>query len=226
MAKHSDRRSSIAQPEKTRGPTHRPSVWAGAISICLLLLIIAIRYYGDFLYDYPLNPDHTSLPKDAVIVCLAGGKHRIETAYSLFADGVGERLLIVGAGKKATVMGLARVQGVEVAQKIPWDRFDKIVVETESKNTIENAFVVKRYIEQNPKVKNLILLTSSYHILRAKFMIAHQIPVDINIIPYTPQNELISRKNWWHSWLGIQITTEEYFKYLMANLLIPTLGYF
>ena len=189
-------------------------------------MIIGIRLYGDYLYEYPPNPPLESLPKDAVIICLAGGKHRIEAAYALFAEGVGERLLIVGAGRKATVMGLARLQGVEVAQKIPWDRFEKIQVETESRNTIENAYAVKRYVEQNPNVKKIILLTSSYHVRRAQFMISHQIPADVSITPFTPPNEQLGRKNWWHSWLGIQLTVEEYFKYLMARVLIPSLGYF
>jgi uncharacterized SAM-binding protein YcdF (DUF218 family) len=219
-------RSSLTSNEKTRGSEHRPSAWAGAIAIFILLMIAGIRVYGDNLYDYPENLAAENLPKDSVIVCLAGGKYRIEAAFSLYANGVGERLFIVGAGRKATKDGLAKLQAVSTAQKIPWDRFDRILVETESRNTIENAYAVRRFLEANPQVKKILLVTSSYHMRRAKFMIAGQLPHDLEIVPYTPPNGEIGRTNWWHSWLGISITIEEYFKFLMVKLLLPTLGYF
>jgi len=227
VARISDRRRSSVKKEERRGPTHRPSVWAGALSVFLLLAIIALRVYGDYLYDYPPNPGIADLPQsNTAIVVLAGGKHRIETAYELFADGVGDRLFVVGAGRKSTVMSIARIQGVEVAQKIPWDRFDKIHVETESRNTIENAYAVKRIVQQNPRLTTLILLTSSYHMRRAQFMIAYHLPPEVRVIPYTPANEQIVRTNWWHTWLGIQVTIQEYFKYLVARVLLPIIGNF
>ncbi len=227
MAEHArSGRSRLRRSEKSRGPTHRPSVWAGAIAIFLLLLIAGIRLYGDNLYDYPENPASDQLQKDGVIVCLAGGKYRIESAFSLYANGVGERLFIVGAGPKATKESIAKLQAVETAQKIPWDRYDRILVETESRNTIENAFAVKRFLELNPQVKKIFLVTSSYHMRRAEFMIANQIPKYVQIVPFTPLSTEIDRSNWWHTWLGISLTTEEYFKLLMVKLLLPALGYF
>jgi uncharacterized SAM-binding protein YcdF (DUF218 family) len=157
---------------------------------------------------------------------LAGGKHRIEAAYSLFAEGIGCQLCIVGAGKKSTVMGLARAQAVDVAQKIPWDRIDKIQVETDSRNTIENAFAVKRLLDQNPSVKEIVLITSPYHMRRAMLMIEHQIPAGVHLIPYTPSIIEFGRNDWWKSWTGINLTIEEAFKFKLASVLVPRLGYF
>jgi uncharacterized SAM-binding protein YcdF (DUF218 family) len=161
-----------------------------------------------------------------VIVCLAGGKHRVETAYSLFADGVGDRLWIIGAGKKSTVMGLARVQASEVAQKIPWDRFDRILVETESRNTIENAFAVKRFLEQFQGLKSVVLVTSPYHMRRSILMIAHHIPPETRIVPFTPVTAEFGKGNWWQTWTGISVTVAELLKFELASLLVPHLGYF
>ncbi len=217
------RRSSL---ETGQGPTHRPSVWAGVISIFLLLLITAIRFLGDELYAYPPNPPTDQLPKNAVIVCLAGGKFRIQAALSLFSQGVGDRLLIVGTGKKTTPESLARAHAVETKETIPNHRFGQIEVETESRNTIENAFAVRRYLQKNPEVQNLLLITSGYHMRRAEIMIANQISPEVKIIPFVPPNEALVKQNWWHSWIGIQVTTVEYFKFLLGSLLIPRLGYF
>lgn len=205
---------------------HRPSAWAGAIAIFILSFICAVRLLGDRLYDYSANPAKQTIPADASIVCLAGAKFRIEAAYNLFAEGVGKRLFIVGAGKKSTPGNLGRAHAAESLQKMTEERFRDIQVETDSRNTIENAFAVSRYLQQNPDVKTIVLVTSSYHMRRAQVVIQHQLHENLNIIPYTPEKEIIGRGTWWHTWLGMEITMVEYFKFLLASLLAPQLGYF
>jgi uncharacterized SAM-binding protein YcdF (DUF218 family) len=215
-------RSGLSKP----GPSRRSWIWAGATSLFLALALLLIRLSGDLLYNYPANPAPLAFPKDTVIACLAGGKHRIESAFELFADGVGEQLWIIGAGKHSTVSTLARAQAGDVFQKIPWDRFDKILVESESRNTIENAFAVKRLLDQNPGLKNLVLVTSPYHMRRSILMIEHHIPLDIHVIPFTPISADFGREDWWYSWSGISLTIAETVKFELARILIPHLSYF
>ncbi|MGZ3711362.1 MAG: YdcF family protein, partial [Bdellovibrionota bacterium] len=155
---------------------------------------------------------------------LAGGKFRIEAALSLFEAGIGDELFIIGAGKKATPYSLTRVNTPELLHKIPEDRFARIQVETESRNTIENAFAVKKLLLQKPDVKNVILITSSYHMRRAQFILENQIPSGVRVIPFTSPNEAIERSNWWHTWLGIQLTVREYMKFLLASFVLPKIG--
>lgn len=209
-----------------KGPSHASSLWAGGLSLFLLSLIVAIRLLGDLLYYYPANPDLKNLPKDAAIICLAGGKFRVEAAYSLYAEGVGRQLLIVGAGKKSTPQLLGRAHADGAAKAISEDRFSRIQVETESRNTIENAFAVARFLEQNPNVNEIVLVTSGYHMRRALMMIESQVHRPVKLIPYTPPADSLHQKNWWHTWLGIEVTTVEYVKFVLASLLIPRLGYF
>ena len=187
-------------------------------------MIIILRILGDRLYDYPLSPE--PLPKNSLLVCLAGGKYRVEAAFDLYARGIGEKLLIIGAGRKSTPIGLAKIHAEDSLAIIPEERFQQIEVETESRNTIENAFAVSRYLQQNPGLKNIILITSSYHMRRAQVMIQNQVGDEYKIIPYPPEKEILNGENWWHSILGIQITSVEYFKYLMATAIVPKLGFF
>lgn len=205
---------------------HRPSAWAGALSILILSVILGVRLLGDQLYQYPENPALDKIPADATVVCLAGGKFRVEAAYNLFAQGVGKELFIVGAGKKSTPGNLGRAHAAEALQKMTETRFRGIQVETESRNTIENAFAVSRYLQQNPEVKSIVLVTSAYHMRRAQVVIEHQVHNGLEIIPYTPPSERIEKRTWWHTWLGIEVTMTEYFKFLLASLLAPQLGYF
>jgi uncharacterized SAM-binding protein YcdF (DUF218 family) len=209
---------------KKSGSAHRPSVWAGAASIFILLLIVAIRLLGDKLYDFPVNPGPLEIPKNSAIVVLAGGKFRIEAALSLYEAGIGDELFIIGAGKKATPYSLTRVNSPELLHKIPEDRFAQIQVETESRNTIENAFAVKKLLAQKPEVKNIILITSSYHMRRSQFIFENQIPASVKILPFTSPSEAIERSNWWHSWLGIQLTVREYTKFILASFVLPKIG--
>jgi hypothetical protein len=61
---------------------------------------------------------------------------------------------------------------------------------------------------------------------RAQLMLEQQIHRQINVIPYTPPNESLGIANWWHTWLGIQVTVTEYLKYVLAYLVVPQLGSF
>lgn len=193
---------------------------AGAISIFLLLTIVGVRTLGDQLYNYPQNPTLSSIPPNTAIVCLAGGKFRVEAAYSLFADGVGERLFIIGAGKKSSPLLLGKAHASTVMDKIPPERLEKIFVETDSTNTIENAVAVSRLLDQHPEIENILLITSGYHMRRSQVMIENQLHRQVAVYPYVPTNEALTQKNWWHSWLGIQVTSMEYFKFQLARHLM------
>lgn len=217
--KFKQRRSSI----NTKGPNHRSSIWAGAFSIFILLVFIGLRTVGDNLYLFPENPPLPSIPKDTAIICLAGAKGRIEEAFSLYAKGVGNSLYIIGAGKRSSIQTLVKNHAAQSAELISEPRLQQVRVETESRNTIENAAVVDRILQARPELQSFVLVTSGYHMRRAQFMIENQSHRKVQIIPYVPEKESIGRFNWWTTWLGIQITLMEYLKYLMAVILVPKL---
>jgi len=187
--------------------------------------IISARVMGDWLYEFSENPDLTKLPEGTVIVCLAGGKKRVETAFTLFSQGIGSRLLIVGAGPKSSLTGLAKTHAPEAMAKISEERMAAAQVETDSRNTIENAFAVDTFLHKNPEVKAILLVTSAYHMRRAQLLIELQSKRSIKVIPYKPANEAIDLGNWWQSGLGIELTMLEYFKLQLARVLVPRLDF-
>jgi uncharacterized SAM-binding protein YcdF (DUF218 family) len=218
-------RRSIKSPNKA--PVHKPSLWAGFASIFILLAIIGLRVTGDRLYSF----DSSSVQslgegEETVIVCLAGGRLRVEAALNLFAAGVGNRLVIIGAGPKSTPMTLLRIHAPDLLAKLGEEKVRAIEVESESKNTIENAFAVGRLAQKNPQWKRIVLVTSSYHMRRAIVTLESQLVDTIELFPFSPQGEIVGRNNWWHSWVGIEITLLEAFKYHLARILMPRLEYF
>lgn len=187
----------------------------------MLLSILGIRVAGDILYQFPSN-ESIQIPRDATIICLGGGKGRIEAAFTLFASGIGKDLYIVGVGKKSTVPLLLKNHAPDL--QISGERLSRVQVETESKNTMENAVAVSAYLNQHPDVKTIVLVTSGYHMRRATFIIGREAHKSLEIIPFNPPNEFIEQENWWHSWVGIQVTVVEYLKYFIATEIYPLLS--
>lgn len=215
-----NRRSGL----KKSGSIRKRALWIGVVFILCAALIASLKCLGDSLYDFPENI--TSFPPDAVIVCLTGGKGRIEAAINLYAQGVGSGLHVIGAGKKTSVGMLLKMHvSDEIANSISAQRVAQILVETESRNTIENAFAVNRLLLNSPAVKTIVLVTSGYHMRRAQFMIENQMHGQLRIVPYTPPKEAIERHNWWKSAIGIEVTLTEYFKLLTSTIIIPKLEY-
>lgn len=178
------------------------------------------------LYDFPKNPELSRLPDGTAIICLAGGKKRVEAAFQLYGQGVGKRMLIIGAGPKSTLLGLARAHAPEIAARLGGDRLANAAVETDSRNTIENAFAVESFLRKNPDVKAILLVTSAYHMRRAQLLIELQAKRPVTVIPYAPENDAIELTNWWRSWVGIEMTILEYFKLVLARVLVPRLDFF
>ena len=197
---------------------HRPSLWAGSTAVFILCVITAIRLLGDRLYDFPDSTDISQLPRNVPVVCLAGGKGRIEVAFALYASGIGEALWLIGAGHKATLITIARKQAPELFPKISPLRSEKILIETESRNTVENAYIVDKYLQQNPQFNKVILVTASYHMKRAMLRIQRQAHREITIVPHASNKEGINRQNWWITWRGIELTTSEVAKLIFADL--------
>lgn len=224
MASKHQRSIGGVKGEKISGLAHRPSVYAGAIAVFILLLIAGVRVLGAQLYDYPSNPPSNEIAPDSVIICLAGGRGRIDAAFELYSSGVGAELVIIGAGPKTNLMTLIKSAANAYASKLPAERLAKITVEKESRNTIENAQAVGRYLSANPHVKKIVLVTSSYHMKRSLYILESVMGHRADIIPYTPPKEMIAADGWWGSWLGVQVTVVEYMKYLFARFVIPRLG--
>lgn len=191
-----------------------------------MLSIVGLRSVGDRLYDFPANPSLTHMKKKSLVICLAGGKGRIEAAFDLFASGIGNELFIIGAGPKVTLQALLKNADPAVVAKLSNLQIGAIRIERESANTIENAYVLEKFLDDHPYINEVVVVTSRYHMRRSLYVMQTLLKQKISLIPYTPPEEAIERENWWRSKVGIQVTMEEYGKYLAARILIPRIGTF
>ena len=146
----------------------------------LLCLIISFFWWLIFLFHtFPkkyYSQNFSTSREEVGIVVLTGGKGRIEKGLELLAEGKGKNLFISGV-----------YLGSKIENK--YDFLDEsgelfkccIFYGEEAKNTLENAYEVKSWLEQNQEIDKLILVSSYYHLPRSLIIFQKILP-DLEII--------------------------------------------
>lgn len=146
---------------------------------------------------------------DAIVV-LTGAKGRIETGIKLLSAKKAGRLFISGVGKNAVLKDL--VQHFELFTPEQMELLKhSITLGHEANSTEENAIETSRWLNQND-YKDIILVTSNYHMPRSLYLFNSLIP-NISITPYPLVKNSISLK----------LALLEYNKYLLYFFHIETL---
>lgn len=153
--------------------------------IARLLAFLAILYaLGFALFAVTLGtPAAADTAKVDAIVVITGGKGRIEHAADLLADGKGKRLLIAGADPSVRKVDLVNRLGGK--EKL----FDCCVdLGSESVDTRSNAEEANRWLERR-KYRSIRLVTSDWHMRRARYEFNRQLDSDIRIVPDAVRTE-------------------------------------
>jgi uncharacterized SAM-binding protein YcdF (DUF218 family) len=153
--------------------------------IARLLAFVAILYVLGFaLFAVSLGaPATDDSAKVDAIVAITGGKGRIEHAARLLADGKGQRLLIAGADPSVRKADLVHRLGL--TRKL----FDCCVdLGSESVDTRSNAEEAKRWMDRR-KFKSMRLVTSDWHMRRARYEFSRQFDSGTRIVPDAVRTE-------------------------------------
>jgi uncharacterized SAM-binding protein YcdF (DUF218 family) len=153
--------------------------------IARLLAFVAILYVLGFaLFAVSLGrPAPKDSPGTDAIVVITGGKGRIEQAAALLADGKGKRMLIAGADPSVRKSDLVKRLGGK--QELLDCCID---LGSESVDTRSNAEEAKRWIERR-HYKSVRLVTSDWHMRRARYEFNRQLNKDVEIMPDAVRTE-------------------------------------
>lgn len=147
--------------------------------IARFLAFVAILYgLGFALFAVTLGePAKAEIPRVDAIVVLTGGKGRIEHGAALMAEGKAKRMLIAGADPAVRKADLLRRLGGR-------QRLADCCVDlgSESVDTRSNAEEAKRWLDRR-KYRSLRLVTSDWHMRRARYEFRRQLGGDIEIVP-------------------------------------------
>lgn len=175
------------------------------------------------IYEYTDTLDGAKLPDTDAIVVLAGGKGRISAAgdfwFRYFEKEQSREiekapiLYLSGLGPQTSWRRLERHirPGVFKAMR-PSD----VVLETESRNTEENAI----WVAKNARLRGwhrIVLMTSPYHMRRSRWIfeqVLRNAGVPLQVETTTIDQEPFSQEEWRTSFSGVRITILEYVKWL------------
>jgi uncharacterized SAM-binding protein YcdF (DUF218 family) len=148
------------------------------------------------------------------IVVITGGQQRL-------ADGV--RLLQIGAGKALLVSGVGRgVNKSILADELDLGAADMklldccVTLEFRASDTRGNALAASRWAAKN-KFQSLRLVTSNYHMPRAKHVFTSKMPdIELYFWPVSPTD--LTLETWWRKPNILRLLAREYAKYLTEHL--------
>ncbi len=154
-----------------------------------IIAFLLIGIVGAFLFDFTrfmnacrryderarLGPSQLTQPatdKEAIVV-LTGDQDRIARAIELLRLRGSPILVISGTAKGATLTDLVNQQGG--ASKNIHEVWNKIILESESRSTSENAYQTG-LILQKLGFQRVVLVTSDYHMYRAQRIFRRVLP--------------------------------------------------
>lgn len=192
-----------------------------------ILAGMVVLWAGGFiLFLSKLPPPTTATPApteqigaDGVVVFTGGGGIRISTAMALFADGAGQRLLISGVHPDTSA---ARLSEFWVGPK---ERFDCCVDLGRAALTTEGNAAELRDWAVSHNYKNIILVTSEYHMPRALAVTRARMP-DAAITPFPVSSGYLNAKGGPASAGAVLPLAGEYTKFLLARIkaVLPVAG--
>lgn len=110
---------------------------------------------------------------DAIAV-FTGDKGRIAYAMEILKRNPTSKLFISGVYAKNSVQTLLNKQSDNPAISEQLSQPDmQVDLDYESKNTFENVRETVEYLKSNQNLKNVLIISSDYHIMRIKFIISH-----------------------------------------------------
>ena len=154
------------------------------------------------------------------IVILTGGTNRIKDGLKIIKDfrktkKNNYKILVSGTGTGFTKNSLKKKLGPNFSPQLIQCCID---LDSVSKNTFTNASETFKWTKKND-IKELILITSNYHMPRAILEFKNVMP-NLKIYTYaiTPDKHKI--ENWLSSYQTFGLVFTEYFKYIVASLRI------
>ncbi len=183
------------------------------IAFVAVLLALAGGVLGQFLYfahQISTAKVPSTVNADAIVV-LTGGQARVSEGLRLLEEGHADRLLISGVHPGTTREQLAAVTSSTMPLEKASVDLDRVAL-----NTAGNATETAVWVQKNG-FGSLLVVTSAYHIPRAKAELSDVLP-DVDLIAYPVFSKGLELDTWYTKPATIRLLMREYVKYILARL--------
>ena len=152
---------------------------------------------------------------DAIVVLAGGNGNRIEAAARLYHEGFGRRLFFSGFKLYPGIYTSTRMENDTLELGVPKD---KIIISTpDVEVSTRGESVANLELLNKNKVKNFILVTSSYHTRRARLIYENTISLlayDIKFLVYPAKDPFVPIQGWWRIRTAQKGVFFEYIKWI------------
>jgi len=180
------------------------------LSIVTLLLLYIVILFSLFINELSVATDEIAYA-DAIVV-LTGGTGRVEEGLRLFREGRGGYLILSGVEETSSLGAI--FPGRDLKTSVDTSR---IILDIESRRTIDNAFNVKKIVEEKG-FKSLILVTSNYHMKRASTILRKTINGEVKLYRNPVRGPNFKDEEWWGNLKSLKLVTSEFFKYIWFHI--------
>ena len=188
--------------------------WRRASRVLATVLLLWFAGFAWFLH-LAARPGARD-PHAGGIVALTGGADRVRTALRLLATGAADRLLVSGIGGGADLADLSRRAGLDPRPLAP-----RITLGRGATSTRGNALEAAAWVRAE-RLHSLIVVTGFYHMPRALTEFHRALP-GVRLVPVPVRPPGLRRWDGLTHWAGWRLMTEEYMKFLAAQLGLTTL---
>jgi len=185
--------------------------------ILLVLLAVFFRFAGILIVAKD-TPERA----DLIVVLMGSGPDRILGAVDLYKEGYAPCILMVENWEPG--YELLESRGVKVPRDaelkamignqlgVPKEAF--IILPGDARSTQEEALIISRYLQDNPQIDSILLVSSKYHSRRSAIIFCWAIE-DMDIISCPTPYDNFNAGSWWQTRQDAKSVVMEYAK--LAN---------
>jgi len=192
--------------------------WKLLVGVILLALLAVFFRYAGILIVAEDSPEKA----DLIIVLMGSGPDRILGAVDLYKEGYAPRILMVENWEPG--YALLESRGVKVPRDAeieamvgtqlgaPEEAF--IILPGDARSTQEEALIISRYLQDNPRIDKILLVSSKYHSQRSAIIFPWVIE-DAKVLSCPTPYDNFNADSWWRTRQDAKSVVMEYAK--LAN---------
>lgn len=169
----------------------------------LMVFLFAAALYLFLGFVEELKRFHPAAKRVDAIVVLTGGTGRADLGLELLRKGHGGVLVLSGVNRDADVDSIFLTKLTELERL-------SVILEKDSKSTFENAMEARRLLSES-KLRSMLLVTSPYHMKRARYIFKRMMPTGVEMAVY-PVPSPGFKEDWWRG-RGLVSALVEFAKY-------------
>lgn len=179
------------------------------LTVLLAASVVLVAGFAVFMIAIR-NASQTMPPAADAIVVLTGGEDRIAAGIELLKEQRGRRLLITGVNVRTATPAELRRASVQESEL----RRCCVDIGREALDTTGNAEEARDWAEQHG-FKNLIVVTSSYHMPRTLTEFARVMP-HASFTTFSVPTRHYRLESWWQHPATVRLLVGEYLKFLAS----------